>query len=311
MWSNLKKSISTRTGATRLSLAVVIVLIIIKIVVSVISNSISIIAQAADSLLDLLAIIVTYVAVIKSTEPADKQHPFGHGKMEGMSALIQAVLILGAGGYIVYSAIVRIVNRTLIETGEGIVVMIISIFASFFLSRHLLSVAKTTGSMAIEASAKNIRADVFSAAGVLAGLILVRFTGLIILDPIMALIMAAFVLKSGFDVTKGAFLELTDTALPMEEQTIIAECITKYNTSIVNYHSLRTRRSGKERFIDLHLVMPRNASVEESHRICDDLEQDIKDELSDASISIHVEPCTGQECSYCRVKDCSLRNKQH
>ena len=210
--------------------------------------------------------------------------------MEGMSALIQAVLILGAGGYIVYSAIVRIVNRTPIETGEGIVVMIISIFASFFLSRHLLSVAKTTGSMAIEASAKNIRADVFSAAGVLAGLILVRFTGLIILDPIMALIMVAFVLKSGFDVTKGAFLELTDTALPMEEQTIIAECITKYNTSIVNHHSLRTRRSGKERFIDLHLVMPRNASVEESHRICDDLEQDIKDELSDASILslIHI-----------------------
>lgn len=305
--NNIKKSLSTRTGAARLALAVVISLIILKVIVSVVTNSISITAQAADSLLDLFSIGITYFAVRMAVTPADEKHPFGHGKLEGLSALAQAILVLGAGAYIIYSAVQRIINRVPIETDEGMAVMAVSMVASFFLSRHLLRVAKGTGSMAIEASARNIRADVFSAAGVLVGLLLVRLTGLVILDPVVALIMSVLVLKAGFEVFKGAYRELIDTALPRGEQAIIAGCILEHNTQLVDFHAMRSRRAGSERFVDLHLVMPRNLSVEESHRMCDHLEKDIKEKLSNTSLSIHVEPCSGKNCSYCSIKTCSIR----
>jgi len=308
---NLIMSISTKTGAVKLSLGVVISLIILKVIVSVITNSISITAQATDSLLDLFSIGITYVAVRMSSNPADESHPFGHGKIEGLSALIQAILVLGAGGYIIYSAVQRIIHKAYIQPDEGIIVMVISILASFFLSRHLINVAKSTGSVAIEASARNIRADVFSAAGVLIGLVLVRFTDLVILDPIIALIMAGFVLKAGFEVVKGAFQELIDSALPVDEQKIIIECISDHNTQLVNFHAMRSRRAGNERFVDLHLVMPRNLSVEESHQMCDHLENDIKEKLTNTSIAIHVEPCTGKDCIRCFIKICSLRQKRY
>jgi cation diffusion facilitator family transporter len=304
---NLMKSISTRTGATKLALAVVICLIIVKVVVSIISKSVSISAQAADSLLDLFSIGITYIAVRMSVAPADEQHPFGHGKMEGFAAFVQAFLVLGAGSYIVYSAINRIIHSTPIQPDEGIAVMVISIIASFFLSRHLHNVAKSTGSLAIEASARNINADVYSAAGVLFGLLLVRLTNVVLLDPIIALIMAGFVLKAGFVVVRSAFRELTDYQLPVEEQDLVKNCIREHNSQLVDFHAMRSRRSGSERFIDLHLVMPRNLSVEESHRICDHLEKDIRERLPNTSAGIHVEPCTGKDCPICSIAVCSIR----
>jgi cation diffusion facilitator family transporter len=306
--NKLKNSISTRAGAAKLALAVVSCLIILKVIVSIISNSISISAQAADSLLDLFSIGITFFAVRMSVTPADEKHPFGHGKLEGLSALIQSILVLGAGSYIIYSAIQRIINSAPVEPDEGIAVMVISILASLFLSRHLLRVAKSTDSIALQASARNIRADVFSAAGVLLGLLLVRLTGLAVLDPIIALIMAGFVLKAGFEVIKGAFQELIDAALPQEEQDIITQCIQDHNTQLVNFHAMRSRRAGSERFVDLHLVMPRNLSVEDSHQMCDHLEKDIKEKLTNTNFSIHVEPCNGKNCSYCSITVCSLRH---
>jgi cation diffusion facilitator family transporter len=305
--NSLKKSIFTRTGAARLALAVVISLVILKVVVSIISKSVSISAQAADSFLDIFSIGITYIAVRMSVAPADEQHPFGHGKMEGFAALIQAVLVLGAGGYIIYSAVQRILHSTPIEPDEGMAVMGVSIAASFFLSRHLHKVAKSSGSLAIEASARNISADVYSAAGVLIGLLLVRLTNLLILDPIIALIMAVFVLKAGYSVIKGAFRELMDYQLPAEEQDIIRKCIQEHNTRLVDFHALRSRRAGSERFVDLHLVMPRNLSVEESHLMCDHLETDIKERLANTHLEIHVEPCGGKDCSHCLITVCAIR----
>ncbi len=305
--NSMKKSIYTRTGAAKLSLIVVISLIILKVVVSIISNSVSISAQAADSFLDLFSIGITFIAVRMSVAPADEDHPFGHGKMEGFAALIQAILVLGAGGYIIYSAIQRIIQSKPIEPDEGMAVMGVSIFASILLSRHLQKVAKFTGSLAIEASARNIGADVYSAAGVLVGLLMVRLTGLVILDPIIALIMAGFVLKAGYEVTKRAFRELTDYTLPREEQDIIDRCIHQHNTQLVDFHSMRSRRSGSERFVDLHLVMRRNLSVEESHQICDHLEKDIKERLANTHVGIHVEPCNGRDCIRCSIIVCNMR----
>jgi cation diffusion facilitator family transporter len=305
---NLMRSISTRTGAIKLSMVVVICLIILKVVVSIISHSISISAQAADSFLDIFSIGITFIALNMSVAPADEEHPFGHGKAEGLAAMIQAILVLGAGGFIIYSAIQRIIHSVAIEPDEGIVVMLISIITSFLLSRHLRRVAETTGSTAIDASARNISADVYSAAGVLLGLLMVRLTKLVILDPIIALIMAGFVLKAGYEVTIRSIHELIDYALPKEEQKILNNCLKVHNTQLVDYHSVRSRRAGDERFIDLHIVMPRNFSIENAHAMCDHLEQDIKDKIRSANVIIHAEPCNSEDCILCSITGCDLRH---
>jgi len=304
---SLMRSISTRTGAVKLSMAVIICLIILKVIVSIISSSISIYAQAADSLLDIFSIGITLIALNMSVAPADEEHPFGHGKAEGLAAMIQAILVLGAGGFIIYSAIQRIIHSTVIEPDKGILVMLISIITSIFLSRHLRRVAKATGSTAIDASARNISADVYSAAGVLLGLLMVRLTGFVILDPIIALIMAGFVLKAGYQVTIRAIHELIDHALPKEEQKILNDCLSVHTTQLVSYHAVRSRRAGNERFIDLHLVMPRNFSVENAHAMCDHLEQDIKNKITSANVIIHTEPCSSADCIRCLITGCDLR----
>ncbi len=304
---NLMRDISTRTGAVKLSMVVVIFLIALKVVVSLMSRSISIFAQAADSLLDIFSIGITFIALNMSATPADEEHPFGHGKAEGLAAMIQAVLVLGAGFFIIYSSIHRIIHGAAIRPDEGIAVMIISIATSFFLSRHLRRVARATGSTAIDASARNISADVYSAAGVLIGLLMVRFTNLVVLDPIVALIMAGFVVKAGYEVMVRAIYELIDYALPREEQDILNNCLNIHNTQIVEYHAVRSRRAGKERFIDLHIVMPRNLSFEDVHAMCDHLEQDIKDQLTSADVIIHAEPCSSENCIQCSITLCELR----
>jgi len=297
---------STTSGAAKLSLIVVTALITLKVVVAVITGSISILAQAADSFLDLFAIIITFFAIGVATKPADKEHPFGHGKVENIAAIVQAVLIFTAGGLIIYSAVRRIILGTTVELTEaGIGVMLVSLVVSLWLSRHLLKVSKATDSVALEANARNIAADVYSAAGVLVGLVAIRFTGLNILDPIVAMAVALLILKVGYDIVRKSFGGLVDVRLPKAEEAEIMSCIKEHGGQLVGFHELRTRKAGSWRFIDLHLVMPKNASVEETHRMCDHLEQDIANRLQYTSVTIHVEPCD-EECDQCSVS-CSLR----
>jgi len=287
---------STRSGAAKLAVVVVIGLVGLKVAVAVITGSISVIAQAVDSFLDLFAIAITFFAVGMAAKPADEKHPFGHGKVEDMAAVVQAVLIFTAGGLIIYSAVLRIITETTIELTEaGIGVMLVSIVASILLSRHLLKVSQATDSIALEASARNIAVDVYSAAAVLAGLLVIRFTGLNIFDPIIALLVALFILKVAYDVLRGSFGGLIDVKLSEAEEGIIRSSIMKYSGEVVGFHELRTRKAGNQRYIDLHLVVPKNASVEEAHRLCDELERDIKKRLPHTSVLIHVEPCS-EEC---------------
>ncbi|MFC2034931.1 cation diffusion facilitator family transporter [Chloroflexota bacterium] len=298
---------STRSGATKLSLAVIIGLIVLKVVVAVITGSISITAQAVDSFFDLFAVAITIFAVGVAGTPADEKHPFGHGKVEGIAAIVQAVLILTAGGLIIYSAVRRIIMDTTVELTEaGMGVMLVSIVASIFLSRHLLKVSRATDSIALEASARNIAADVYTAAGVLVALVAIRFTGLAILDPVIALGVALFIFKAAYNVMRKSFEELVDVRLPQAEEDEIVSCITEHSGQLAGFHEVRTRKAGSQRFIDLHLMLPKNSSVEEAHKMCDHLEQDVESRLPNSNMTIHVEPCN-TECDQCLVSTCSLR----
>jgi len=291
---------SGRKGAARLSIIVVISLIVLKVIVGAITGSLSIFAQAVDSFLDLFAVSVTFLAIQVAAKPADEKHPFGHGKAENIAAIVQAVLIFLAGGSIIYSAVRRVQTGAALELAEaGIAVMAVSIVASIFLSRYLLKVSRQEDSMALEANAHNIAADVYSAAAVFVGLLLVRLTGFSIIDPILAGMVALFILKVAFDVLRKSFGGLVDVKLPEEEENAVRAAITEhFGREVVSFHKLRSRKAGSQRYVDLHLVMPKHISIEIAHEMCDHLEKDIRGRLVHTDITIHVEPCD-DNCELC------------
>jgi len=300
---------SGRSGAARLSIIVVVGLIVLKVFVGVITGSLSVLAQAVDSFLDLFAVSITFLALRIADRPADAEHPFGHGKAENIAAIIQAVLIFIAGVSIIYTAVRRFQTHAVLEMTEaGIGVMAVSIIASIFLSRHLLKVAREEDSAALEANAHNIAADVYSAAAVFIGLIAVRITGIGIIDAILAGLVALFILKVAFDVLRKSFGGLVDMKLPEDEEQSIRAAITEHlGGEVVGFHKLRTRKAGSQRYIDLHLVMPKHVSIEEAHNMCDHLEKDIEGKLVRTDVTIHVEPCD-DNCDACDLT-CEERKK--
>jgi len=300
---------STRTGAAKLLIIVVISLIILKALVAWITGSISILAQAADSLLDLIAGIVTFSAVRLSSKPADTQHPYGHGKAEDIGSLTQGILIMVAGIVIIYSAIRRIQNGASVELAEaGIAVMLVSIITSIFLSRHLHKVAKSTDSIVLEASASNINSDIYSAIAVFIGLLIMHLTGLNYIDSVIAIGVSIYILAIAYRILYRSFAGLMDVKLSLQDEEIIKASLANHSEQIAGYHKLRTREAGGQHYIDLHLVMNRDISLENAHQICDQIEAEIERGLSQASVTIHAEPCSSN-CQYCQAI-CAKRQKE-
>jgi cation diffusion facilitator family transporter len=298
----------SKRGAASLALITVSGLFALKVAVAILTGSISILAQMADSALDILSVSLTFIAVVMATKPADTEHPFGHGKLENLSAIVQAIFIFTAAAAIIYSAVQRIINGAAVELAQaGMAVMAVSILASLLLSRHLRRVAGTTDSPALSAISNNISADVFSATGVLAGLLVVSLSDgrLAIFDPILAILVSLLILRSGVQVIRHSFGALIDARLPPEEEKIIRETILEHNSQLVGLHELRSRKSGSQRHVDLHLVMPRMDSVAQAHDVCDHLESDLKARLPNLNVIIHVEPCDSA-CERCDL-NCSAK----
>jgi len=279
-----------------------------KVVASIITGSIAIRADAIHSVIDLSGAVIGFIGIRVSGKPPDERHPFGHGKAENIAGVVIAGLIFVAAGAIVYEAVKRlIVGGTVELVTLGIYVTAAAIVINLVISWYALRVARSTDSVALEATARDMFADVLSSCAVLVGLILVRLTGLSILDPIVALLVAILITRTAYLTMKKSFGGLMDTKLPEFEEGVIRSCILEHSGKVVAFHELRTRKAGSQRYIDLHLVMPKNASVEEAHRMCDHLEQDIENRLHYTSITIHVEPCT-IECEQCSVS-CILRKR--
>jgi cation diffusion facilitator family transporter len=289
----------TKTRASAIAIASNILLILLKVVVGVLGGSISIIAQAIDSLLDLLASLVTFFSLRFAAKPPDREHPFGHGKAENISGVVQGALIVAAAVFIFYQSVTRIMSGASVGyVTAGIGVMATCIVVDILLSRYLVRVARETDSVALEAYARNITTDIYTMSGVLIGLVVVRLTGLNILDPIIAIGVALLILKAAYSVLQKSFPQLVDVKLPEEEERIIESCMQEHKGEIAGYHNLRTRKAGSDRLIELHVVMPADASVEKAHQVCDRLEDDIKSRLSNANVTIHVEPCD-KDCDRC------------
>ena len=289
----------TKTGAAGLSVLSNTLLILLKLMAGILSGSVSIIAEAIHSGIDLLAALIAFVCLRIAGRPADREHPFGHGKMENVSGTIEAVLIFVAAIFIIYEAINRIITGASVEyLGIGIAVMAISVVVNIIVSRHLLRIARDSDSIALEADARHLTTDVYTSLGVLAGLVVVQVTGLNILDPIIAIGVSIFILRTAYNLTRRAFPPLIDVKLPEDEEALIESTLGEHMGELVGFHELRTRKAGSERYVELHMMMARDASIERAHSLCDHLEEDIRSRLPHTHVTIHVEPCD-MECDTC------------
>jgi cation diffusion facilitator family transporter len=294
-------SVTKKSKAALFSIGSNTALILLKLIAGTVTGSVSLIAEAIHSLMDLIAAIIAFISVSVSDRPADKQHQFGHGKAENVSGVIEGLLIIVAAGLIIREAIHKITAGVSLELIEvGIAVMGVSLVVNIFVSRYLYKVSKSTDSLALEADAAHLTTDVMTMAGVFLGLIVVRITGWNILDPIIAMAVAALIVKAAVDIIKKSFGGLMDASLPETEQKAIESCLLEHKDRIVEFHRLRTRKAGSLRQIDVHLVIPREMHVAVAHSLCDHLETDIEKLLNNTEVNIHVEPCESA-CGGCHV----------
>jgi cation diffusion facilitator family transporter len=291
--------LATKENAAKLSIFAVSFLIAMKVVASIVTGSISIRADAIHSAIDLVGAIVGFIGIKIASKPPDRQHPFGHGKAENVAGVIIAALIFIAGGIIAYQAISRLISGATLElVTVGIYVTAAAIVINMAVSWYTMRVARRTDSVALEATARDLLADVLSSGAVLVGLVLVRLTGVTLLDPIVALLVAALIFRTAFLAMKRSFGGLIDTRLPRAEERKLIAVLGKHGGEMVSFHKIRTRKAGSQRYIDFHLVLPKDISVEKAHKLSDQLEREIEAELPGASVTIHTEPCDGN-CEQC------------
>ncbi len=272
------------------------VIICLKFFAGILSGSISIISEAIHSLSDFFASILTFFAVTRSAEPADKEHPFGHGKYEDMSGFIEGVLIILAAFYIIYESFRKMFCGHAIDITSmlGVWVMGFSVVANFFVSKYLFHVAKKSDSISLFADAEHLRTDIYSSLGVLLGLILIKFTGWVILDSLVAIIVAFLILKTGFSISKNTLNNLLDGALPSEDIEKVENILCNYD-EILGFKDIKTRRVGPSKNLELTVIFDDSMTIKTCHTICDDIENQICEVLGNTVIIIHPEP----KCSLC------------
>jgi cation diffusion facilitator family transporter len=260
-----------------------------KVVVGIISGSVSIISEAIHSSMDLMAAIIAFFSVRVSDNPPDSRHPYGHGKVENISGVIEALLIFVAAIWIITEAVKKLLGAEieLDSIGIGSIVMLISAVVNTIVSRMLYKVARETHSVALEADALHLKTDVYTSLGVAVGLGLIMFTGINWLDPVVAIFVALFIIRESYILLKRAFTPLLDEAWEEDDIDDLEKVLNELN---VNYHELRTRVAGNYRFVDLHIDIPKDQSVGSAHLYCDMIEEKLITRFENLSVTIHVEP---------------------
>jgi len=302
-----------KVNVARLSVLSNTALVVMKIAVGLVIGSVSIMSEAIHSGVDLLASLITVFSVSKSSMPADVKHPFGHGKVENISGTIEALLIFLAAVWIIYEAIGKLLNPEPIEyVGWGVGVMLISALVNIVVSKMLFKVAKEADSIALEADAWHLRTDVYTSTGVMASLALIWMghrispgTNLYWLDPVAAIAVALFIMGAAYRLTLQSAQDLMDVKLPADEETWIRQLIMTHKPVIHGFHQLRTRKAGNFRFVDFHIKVDPSMSVEDSHKITDELSGSIESRFPNTNVTVHIEPCDGT-CSGDCLSGCLL-----
>ena len=269
-----------------------------KIVIGVLTGSLGILAEAAHSALDLVAALMTLFSVKIADKPADYEHPYGHGKVENLSALFETLLLLITCAWIIYEAVKRLMNPSAVVvevTYWSFIVMTVSIIIDISRSRVLMKTAKKYNSQALEADALHFSTDVWSSSVVILGLIALLVSRLVSklqflehADAIAALVVAAIVIYVSIRLGFSTIKALIDSAPKGSRDKIVR--ITEAVPGVKNVHNIRIRTSGAHLFIDIHIMVDGEKSLKDVHCITDKIEQDLKMELPEADITVHPEP---------------------
>ncbi|WP_420266853.1 cation diffusion facilitator family transporter [Candidatus Magnetominusculus dajiuhuensis] len=267
-------------------------LVLFKIAAGILTGSVSIISEAIHSSIDLAAAVMAFFSIRQAGLPPDSRHPYGHGKIENLSARAEAILIIAAAVFIVSEALDKIKTGVkLAMPAMAMAVMGVSVVVNFFVSRYLFKVSKETDSPALEADAQHLKADIYSSAAVLSAIVLVAITGRHIIDPIAAVIISILIFYEGIMIVKKSIGSLLDTSLPDDEVEDIKNILDSESRNIKDYHELRTRKAGRQRHIDLHLTVCANETISKTHSTMDIIEQRIASRLNNCTVIIHPEPC--------------------
>lgn len=282
--------------AALLSIGSNVILTSSKIAAGVITGSVSIISEGIHSGMDLLASMIAYFSIRISSMPPDNKHSFGHGKFEDASGIIEAMLIVAAAGIIIWEAVRKLITGNIAQNNDmlfiGMIVMAVSALMNLFVSMRLIKVARATGSIALESDGMHLGSDVLTSAGVLAGLAVIQVTHLTFLDSVIAVIVALIILKKAYSLIRRAFGDLMDESLSEEEVEKITEIIERHENEYINFHHLKTRKAGPDKFAEFHLVIPYYRNVIESHDFVTHIEDEIKSEIQNITIIVHMEPCS-------------------
>jgi cation diffusion facilitator family transporter len=279
--------------AAALSVASNTSLITLKLIAGVATGSVAILTEAVHSSIDLLASIVALISVRKADEPADADHRYGHEKMENLAAAIEGALILFGAAIIIYEAIARLIKPSHVHTlGVGIGVIGASAAVNIVVSRVIARRARETSSVALAGDATHLSADAASSVAVLVGLVLIVITHDSWIDPVVALIVAAWIVFAGVALVRRSSRVLVDQSLPEDDLEEIRSAIlaTGEPRGMVGYHKLRTREAGSRRYIDVHVQFAAGTTLEEAHETAHVMTDEIRNKLDGADVLIHLEP---------------------
>ncbi|HOP62367.1 MAG TPA: cation diffusion facilitator family transporter [Spirochaetota bacterium] len=255
------------------------------------TGSVGLFSDALESFINLAAAVMALICITIAVSPPDREHPFGHNKAEYFSSVLEGTLILIAAVAIGVTAIERIINPgELRELGTGLVISAFASSINFFTSLVLMRAGKKYNSITLEADAHHLMTDVWTTAGVIAGLFLVKITGWLILDPVIAILVALNIVFTGVKLIKRSVSGLMDEALPEEELDRIKMILDRYEGEGLSYHSLYTRKAASKKFIFLHLLVPGNWHIKRGHEVTKRIEGEIGAVFSDADVFIHLEP---------------------
>ncbi|HSH44346.1 MAG TPA: cation diffusion facilitator family transporter, partial [Longimicrobiales bacterium] len=257
----------------------------------VLTDSVGLLSDALESLVNLVAAVVALRALAVASRPADEEHAYGHTKAEYFSSGFEGALILAAALIIAGTAVERLLSPTdLRHVGVGLAISLVASVINLLVARVLFRAAAEHESIALEADAHHLMTDVWTSVGVLAGVGLAWLTGWTVLDPIIALLVAANITRVGITLLRRSMLGLLDTALPPEVQAEIHGVLARYEERGIQFHAFRTRRSGARRFMSVHVLVPGAWTVQRGHDLLEEIEAEIRRSVPRLAVFTHMEP---------------------
>jgi cation diffusion facilitator family transporter len=262
----------------------------LKLVAFFVSNSVALLSDALESIINILASGLMFFSIFISGKDPDQSHKYGHQKIEDISCLLEGVLIILAAVFIIITAVDRLsVTNYLLELNFGIIISVVATALNLGVSFILLNTAKKSGSIALEGDSKHLMSDVISSVVVWVGLIIGQIVGLNYMDSLLVFVVAVLIIRMGVVLVLKSSRNLMDQSCVDEEKTI-SEILSQHKYRFIDFHDLKTRRSGPVVFAELHLSVDSSLTVKEAHELTDHLETDIKEACPNVNLTIHVEP---------------------